>query len=348
MWICAGCSSQAGKKMRRCSVAEAEIETKSPSGRLDEKDILSSLSISPLGEKESTQMSGLEGQWYQAEVNFQVLWRRLKSKIESTDISPTYAKYLDVGRTPEPCLALEDVCLIYDPSTSRERECRNMKQVVKKSTNNIYTYIGSALLREISACENRRLSEFISKTFYGNEYAMRCTFDGLAMAILGEHVGRACWAIGSGGVGQSLLTTRIHNAINPMRGYVDRDALRRDGELRKTISRISGHCVLTTTDETGGCEENFRNIRRRLYKKIRHGGKMMCRPPYARTEKAMSTSGLMRFQTSRPPSFGNAREEHWGSIYIRSLVIKTKGKFIHVEEYEALPAEQKGIWGGIF
>ena len=93
-----------------------------------------------------------------------------------------------------------------------------MKQVVKKSTNDIYTYIASSLLGESSTCVNRRLHEFISKTFYDNEYAMRFTFAGLAMAILGENVGRAFWTIGSDGVGKSLLTTLIHNAMNPMRG----------------------------------------------------------------------------------------------------------------------------------
>ena len=127
--------------------------------------------------------------------------------------------------------------------------------------NNIYTYIASALLGDASTCVNRRLNESISKTLYDNEYAMRCTFAGLAMAILGESVGRPFWTIGSGGVGQSLLTTLIHKAINPMRGYVDCAALRQDGELRKMISRITGYCVLTATDETGGCEGNFRNIR---------------------------------------------------------------------------------------
>ena len=58
-------------------------------------------------------MSGLAGRGYQAAVNFQVLWRRLKSKIESTDIISIYAEYMDVGRTPESGLSLEDVWLIY-------------------------------------------------------------------------------------------------------------------------------------------------------------------------------------------------------------------------------------------
>ena len=74
---------------------------------------------------------------------------------------------------------------------------------------------------------------------------------------------------------------------------------------------------------------------------------MMCRPSYARTEKIPPTSGLMRFQSSQSPSFCNAREEHWDSIYIRSLLIKMKAAFIPVEEYEALPAEMNG-GAGVF
>ena len=89
-------------------------------------------------------MSGLAGRGYQAAVNFQVPRRRLKSKIESTDIISIYAEYMDVGRAPGPGLSLEDVCLIYDPCTAHDREGRNVKQVVKKSPNDIYTYISRA------------------------------------------------------------------------------------------------------------------------------------------------------------------------------------------------------------
>ena len=132
----------------------------------------------------------------------------------------------------------------------------------KKATNNIYTYIASALTGEVYVCANRRLNASINTTFYDNEYALRCAIYGLETTILGESVGRAFRTIGSGGVGQSLPTTLIHNAIIPMRGYVDCAALRRDGELRKTIRRKDVYFVLTSTDETGGCEENFRNTRR--------------------------------------------------------------------------------------
>ena len=72
---------------------------------------------------------------------------------------------------------------------------------------------------------------------------------------------------------------------------------------------------------------------------------MMRMPPYARTEKALPTSGMMRFQTSQSPIFRNAHEEQRDSIYIGSIAIKTKGTFIPVEEYEALPAEMKGLLG---
>ena len=259
------------KRTRPCAITD-EMETKAPTASLNEKSISPSLSILPVGEKESMRISGLAGRGYQAAVNLQVLWRMLKSNIESADIIAIYAEYLDVGRATEPGLALEDACLIYEPCTSHIREVRNVKQVVKKSTNIIYTYIASPLLVEASTCADHRLNEFINKTFYDKEYALICTFAGLAMAILGENVGRAFWTIDPGGVGQSLLTTPIQNAINPTRGYVDCDALRRDDELRKMIIRRRQYCVLTATDEEGGREANFRNIRRCLYKKIPPAG----------------------------------------------------------------------------
>ena len=74
---------------------------------------------------------------------------------------------------------------------------------------------------------------------------------------------------------------------------------------------------------------------------------MMCIPPYARTEKMLPTGGLVRFQTSNPPSFCDAREEHWDSIYGRSLVIKMKATFAPVEQYDALHAEMK-VGNGVF
>ena len=71
------------------------------------------------------------------------------------------------------------------------------------------------------------------------------------MALLGENVARAFWPIGSGGVGQSLFTTLIHNAINPTRGFFDCTSMYLDDELRKTLERIIGYCVLTA-QEGGG------------------------------------------------------------------------------------------------
>ena len=67
----------------------------------------------------------------------------------------------------------------------------------------------------------------------------------------------------------------------------------------------------------------------------------MCKPPYARTERMTSTIGLVRFQTSQSPSFCNAREENWDSIYSRSLVVKMKSAFIRAMEYDAPQFEMK-------
>ena len=94
--------------MRPCVITD-ELETKAATDRLNEESILSSLSILPVGEKESMRMCALASRGYQAAVNFQVLWRRLESKIESTDIISIYAEYMDVCRTTAAGLALEDV-----------------------------------------------------------------------------------------------------------------------------------------------------------------------------------------------------------------------------------------------
>ena len=87
---------------------------------------------------------------------------------------------------------------------------------------------------------HRRLVGLPNTTFYDKEYAFRCTSAGLSIALLDGNVDRACWTIGSGGVGQSLFATLIHNAINPMRVFPECTSMYLDDELRKTLEHIVG------------------------------------------------------------------------------------------------------------
>ena len=192
---------------------------------------------------------------------------------------------------------------------------------------------------------HRRLVGFLNTTFYDNEYAFRCTIAGLSMALLGENVDRACWAIGSGGAGQSLFATLIRNAINPMRGFFDCTSLYLDDELRKTLEHIVGYCVLAAQEGAEGGSANIRNIRQGIYKKIRPGDPISCRLPYAKSSKMVSTRWMLRFELNQALTFHNVKEEQRGSIYRRSLVIKMNAKFLPSEWYNALPIEIKDTKG---
>ena len=97
---------------------------------------------------------------------------------------------------------------------------------------------------------------------------MECTIAGIALALMGQNVDRAFWSIGKGGVGQSLLSTLIHNAISPMRGFFDCTSLYMDDELRKTLGNSVGFCVNTAQEATEGGAGNLRNLRQDLYKKL--------------------------------------------------------------------------------
>ena len=68
------------------------------------------------------------------------------------------------------------------------------------------------------------------------------------MALVGRNVGRAFWTIGGGGVGKSLFTSLIRNAMSPMRGFFDFTALYLDDELRKTLEHLIGFKVLTAQE----------------------------------------------------------------------------------------------------
>ena len=106
-------------------------------------------------------------------------------------------------------------------------------------------------------CENAhaRAVKFLESTFCDNAWALQCTIAGISLALLGENVDRAFWTIGGGGVGQSLFTTLINNAISPMHGFFDCSALYMDGELRKFLEQMVGLRVWTAQEATEGGTE---------------------------------------------------------------------------------------------
>ena len=158
-------------------------------------------------------------------VNCQAMWRKLSSKIETGDIIPFYAEYMDSEKITSPGFAMADVCVVYEHATSNERSGRKMKQVAKKPAHIIYTYISSSLTGHVAESDVSRLRRFLNIAFYDKSYALQCTVDAMSMALIGENVDLPFWSIGSGGVGKALFTSLIHNSISPMRGFSDCAAL---------------------------------------------------------------------------------------------------------------------------
>ena len=93
-----------------------------------------------------------------------------------------------------------------------------------------------------------RLRPFLRSTFYGNADALCCNIAGLSMALIGRNVDRDSWTIGGGGVGQSLFTSLIHNAMSPMHGFFDCTALYLDDEIRETLEHLIGFEVITSQE----------------------------------------------------------------------------------------------------
>ena len=80
----------------------------------------------------------------QEAVNCQEMSQKLAATLESAEIIPFYAEYLDCDRTPATGFAMGDVCLLYDPLTSPLRNGRIMHPVTRNASLNIYIYIEGA------------------------------------------------------------------------------------------------------------------------------------------------------------------------------------------------------------
>ena len=88
-----------------------------------------------------TNEGGSEKTWAAQEaVNCLVMSDELSSKMENAKIIPLYAEYMEVARFPPLELSLEGRCLIYEPQSSGDRQCRITKQAAKGPEHNIYTY----------------------------------------------------------------------------------------------------------------------------------------------------------------------------------------------------------------
>ena len=109
---------------------------------------------------------------------------------------------------------------------------------------------------------------FLDTTFSDNARALECSIAGIALALMGRSVDRAFWSIGKGVVGHSLLSTLIHNAMSPMRGFFDSTSLYMDDELRKALENNVGFCVCTAQEGDEGGTANIRHLRQDLYRKL--------------------------------------------------------------------------------
>ena len=212
--------------------------------------------------------------------------KELATKMGNAKIIPFYAEYMEVERCPSMGLSLSDCCLIYEPRSSGARQGRITNQMDNGPEHNIYTYIERPLSGPAIEDALVRVGRFLNTAFCDNAWALECSIAGLALALMGQNVDRAFWSIGKGGVGQSLFSTPIHNAMSPTRGFFDCASLYMGDELRKTLENRVGFCVNTAQEGDEGGTTNIRHLRQDLYKKLWSADPISFRPPYARaTEK---------------------------------------------------------------
>ena len=64
----------------------------------------------------------------------------MSTKIENGGIIPFYSEYMETDKITPNGFDILNVCLVYEPETSRDRPSRYMKQVAKNPANNIHVY----------------------------------------------------------------------------------------------------------------------------------------------------------------------------------------------------------------
>ena len=64
-------------------------------------------------------------------VNFHDMPQKLETKLETADIIPFYAAYMDIDRTPATGFAMGDVCLMYEPRDAATRNGRIVRRISK-------------------------------------------------------------------------------------------------------------------------------------------------------------------------------------------------------------------------
>ena len=91
--------------------------------------------------------------------------QQLDAQLESSATMPFYSEYMDMGRTSKTGFSMDDVCLVYDPSTANGRMGRITKQVSKIASRNIYTYASRPLEERICDDAHSRAVKSPGSTF---------------------------------------------------------------------------------------------------------------------------------------------------------------------------------------
>ena len=152
------------------------------------------------------------------------------------------------------------------------------------------------------------VKNFLGRTFWNNDGALRCNLAGIAISLMCRNVDRSFWSIGSGGVCQTLFTALMNNAVYPRHGFSDCAILYQDEEMRRQVDLLLPYVKWAAQEGTEGGSANTKNTRRCMYKKFCYGDPIMARRPYAIVTKLIPLVGLLRFEIDNPLDFANAKE----------------------------------------
>ena len=100
-------------------------------------------------------------------------------------------------------------------------------------THNVYLYVERPLLDPVLKDHIAEITRFYAQTLWKNGAALKGAFAASWIALRGLNVGRCQWTIGAREVGQSLLTTLIHNTFFGSHAYLDTNCYYSDDEFRK-------------------------------------------------------------------------------------------------------------------
>ena len=235
---------------------------------------------------------------------------------------PLYIEWCPRLDARVPGFACDDTCLLFD------HDGENTCLVTKGPERNVYVEIPFPLLDPVKEMHSAALESFFATTYWDNGPALELLLCGIALALRGMNVERAIIGVGSGGVGQSILTAVLANLLGKRHAYVDMNVYHDDAEMRKQSAHLFNKLVITGQEAVQGSHQK---LRQHVFKKHISADPLPQRKNYSIDTHMIELIGLKRYELNNFFSLDGITEENVDSMLRRSAVTMYKSRFYNKE-----------------